>query len=342
MNKSYNNSINSKTKRILVISWFFPPINSSEGLVTYKLLKNSSLNYDVFCQNSNSSWSYGEDKEFPNCSNINTIYSNANNLNDWKTEAIDFFNTIKGYKYTLIPCLDIESNSLGRNATQISDRCIEFLNKFKELSGQDCIIYTGAYFGRDNLDSRVKKYKGWIAHYGVSTPMATGFTVVGHQYSETGKVKGVGGNCDINNFDNAILLNKSRQNFKITATANIESYGIKNYSGINHILIGTTGQGKRLEAISINIDGIDFSYLVHVQGLGDVGGSIKGQVLGTIGEKIRLEGIAFNVKSIPKGYKLLYRTHIEKQGWGKWCNAGQYSGTKGKGLRMEAVEIKIE
>lgn len=257
-------------------------------------------------------------------------------------QAMDFFNTIKGYKYTLTPCLDIESNSLGRNATQISDRCIEFLNKFKELSGQDCIIYTGAYFGRDNLDSRVKKYKGWIAHYGVSTPMATGFTVVGHQYSETGKVKGVGGNCDINNFDNAILLNKSRQNFKITATANIESYGIKNYSGINHILIGTTGQGKRLEAISINIDGIDFSYLVHVQGLGDVGGSIKGQVLGTIGEKIRLEGIAFNVKSIPKGYKLLYRTHIEKQGWGKWCNAGQYSGTKGKGLRMEAVEIKIE
>ena len=34
-------------KRILVISWYFPPINSSEGLVTYKLLKNSKYQYDV-------------------------------------------------------------------------------------------------------------------------------------------------------------------------------------------------------------------------------------------------------------------------------------------------------
>ena len=38
----------------LVISWFYPPGNSSEGLVTYKLLKNSKYQYDVFtrgCQN---------------------------------------------------------------------------------------------------------------------------------------------------------------------------------------------------------------------------------------------------------------------------------------------------
>ena len=33
-------------KRILVISWYFPPINSSEGLVTYKLL-NSERQADL-------------------------------------------------------------------------------------------------------------------------------------------------------------------------------------------------------------------------------------------------------------------------------------------------------
>ena len=47
-------------KRILVISWYFPPINSSEGLVTYKLLKNSKYQYDVCMQDSNDSWSYGD------------------------------------------------------------------------------------------------------------------------------------------------------------------------------------------------------------------------------------------------------------------------------------------
>ena len=40
-------------KKILVISWFYPPINSSEGLVTYKLLRNSKLQYDVCMQESN-------------------------------------------------------------------------------------------------------------------------------------------------------------------------------------------------------------------------------------------------------------------------------------------------
>lgn len=59
-----------KMKRILVISWYFPPINSSEGLVTYKLLKNSKFQYDVCMQDSNDSWSYGKDNYLPECENI--------------------------------------------------------------------------------------------------------------------------------------------------------------------------------------------------------------------------------------------------------------------------------
>lgn len=121
-------------------------------------------------------------------------------------QANDFYKAIKGLSYDIIPVLDIETNKLGRSQKQISDRCISFLNEFKRLSGIDCMIYTGGYFGRDNLDSRVKKYKGWIAHYGVSKPMDTGFQVVGHQYSETGRVSGITGNCDMNNFTDGILL----------------------------------------------------------------------------------------------------------------------------------------
>ena len=68
------------------------------------------------------------------------------------------------------------------------------------------MIYTGGYFGRDNLDSRINGYKGWIAHYGVDYPMNTGFPVVGHQYSETGRVNGINGNVDINNFNESIFL----------------------------------------------------------------------------------------------------------------------------------------
>lgn len=125
-------------------------------------------------------------------------------------QAKDFWNAIKDKKFNVLPCLDIETNNLVRTRTQISDRCIEFLNEFKRLSGYDCMIYTGGYFGRDLLDDRVKKYPGWIAHYGVNKPMENGFKVVGHQYTEDGRTPGVNGNVDLNNFYDGIFINGNK------------------------------------------------------------------------------------------------------------------------------------
>lgn len=151
--------------------------------------------------------------------NFETYYSQSHNMGfhigfyhfmSEKTnptkQAEDFYNSINGKEYDIIPVLDIEINKYNRSRKEISDRCIEFLTRFKELSGIDCVIYTGGFFGRDLLDDRVKQYKGWIAHYGVSSPMDTGFQVVGHQYTETGKVSGISGDCDMNNFNEGILL----------------------------------------------------------------------------------------------------------------------------------------
>ncbi len=129
-------------------------------------------------------------------------------------QAEDFFSAIKGKNYKVIPCLDIETNNYGRTSREITDRCLEFARKLKELSNQECIIYTGGYFGRDNLDSRIKHYKAWIAHYGVSVPMNTGFhNVVGHQYTENGKISGINGNVDLNNFNEGIFINDNVQAF---------------------------------------------------------------------------------------------------------------------------------
>lgn len=128
-------------------------------------------------------------------------------------QVVDFWNSIKNKVFDIYPVLDIEVNNYKRTASQITDRCLAFLNKFKEISGYDCIIYTGGYFGRDNLDGRIKSYKAWIAHYGVSKPMETGFTkVVGHQYSECGRVSGISGSCDLDNFTDEILI-KQRSNY---------------------------------------------------------------------------------------------------------------------------------
>lgn len=86
-------------KRILVISWFFPPVNSSEGLVTYKLLSNSKYEYDVYTQKNSHLWAYK--KSDLDCNNIRRIFSKAKNLEDFEKEAISYFAENEG-KYDVV------------------------------------------------------------------------------------------------------------------------------------------------------------------------------------------------------------------------------------------------
>ena len=88
-------------KKCLVISWYFPPVNSSEGLVTFKLLKNSKYKYDVFTQKGNESWTYGSKEDKLVSSNINTIFAKNNELSKWVEEGIQFFDDNKD-KYDMI------------------------------------------------------------------------------------------------------------------------------------------------------------------------------------------------------------------------------------------------
>ena len=146
-------------------------------------------------------------------------------------QAIDFYSAIKDKKYNVIPVLDIETNNQKRSSSEVTNRCLEFLNKFKELSGLDCVIYTGGYFGRDTLDNRIKNYKGWIAHYGVNAPMETGFkNVVGHQYTEYGSCNGVSTRVDFNNFTEEILINND-ENSNAVITEEVNEV-LSGYSGL--------------------------------------------------------------------------------------------------------------
>ncbi len=170
---------------------------------------------------------------------------------DSAQQAVDFWNAIKGKEFNVIPTLDIETNNQGRSRIQISDRCIQFLLKFKSLSGYNCMVYTGGFFGRDNLDSRVKQYPGWIAHYGVNTPMETGFNVVGHQYTEIGKINGVNGNVDLNNFTDKIFISANKINNNSDSNGSTSTIYGKHFL-INSLQQEIIGQGFG----SIKVDGI--------------------------------------------------------------------------------------
>lgn len=78
-------------KKIFVISWYYPPINSSEGLVTWKLLNRSEYAYDVFTQNSVQAWSYGLNAKFESREDVKTIFAKSTDFDAWKQEAFRYY-----------------------------------------------------------------------------------------------------------------------------------------------------------------------------------------------------------------------------------------------------------
>lgn len=107
-------------KKILVISWFYPPINSSEGLVTYKLLRNSKFRYDVCMQESNASWSYGKNEKLPESENVTRIPVKADNLEVWKNAVIAYFREHRDeYDIVMTRSMPPESHMLGLKIKEI-------------------------------------------------------------------------------------------------------------------------------------------------------------------------------------------------------------------------------
>ena len=101
-------------KKGLVISWYFPPINSSEGIVTFKLLKNSKYEYDVFTQKGNEDWSYGSNADKLKSNNINTIFAKTNDINKWVEEGIEYFENNKDkYDYIMSRSMAADSHKIA-------------------------------------------------------------------------------------------------------------------------------------------------------------------------------------------------------------------------------------
>lgn len=44
---------------------------------------------------------------------------------------------------------------------------------------------------------------------------------------------------------------------------------------------------------------------------------------------------------IIKSGNVEYRTHVQNEGWQTWKDEGEQSGTSGKSLRLEGIEIKV-
>ena len=87
---------------IFVASWFFPPATSSEGIVTYKLLRNSRNHYDVFSSTSKQ-WGYKADMQQHNEPNITCYSIETDDIDAWVEGSIAKFEEL--YPQQKYPCI---------------------------------------------------------------------------------------------------------------------------------------------------------------------------------------------------------------------------------------------
>ena len=88
--------------RVFVASWFFPPATSSEGIVTYKLLRNSKNIYDV-CSSTSKMWGYNAKMDSKDDGNIRVFPIDTNDINEWVDWCIEKFKDLNdAYPYDAI------------------------------------------------------------------------------------------------------------------------------------------------------------------------------------------------------------------------------------------------
>ena len=137
--------------------------------------------------------------------------------------------------------------------------------------------------------------------------------------------------------------------YSFEGEAHVQTYGDR--AGVyrnNTLILGTTGQAKRLERIKIkfnNQTGYDGSieYRVHRQTYGWTNWVKNNQFAGTKGEAKRLEGIQIRLTGeIAKHYSIRYRVHIQTYGWSQgWQYDGALAGTEGEARRLESLEVQL-
>lgn len=113
----------------------------------------------------------------------------------------------------------------------------------------------------------------------------------------------------------------------------------------NMLTLGTTGQGKRVEAISLNINGVDglgISYRTYVQTYG-WGSFVDGGVeSGTRGQAKRIEAIEIKLTGEKADdYSVYYRVHAQTFGWMDWAKNGETAGSLGFAKRLECIQIIV-
>lgn len=131
---------------------------------------------------------------------------------DPEQQAKHFYNTVKLYIGKCVPCADYEAEALKCGTVWLK----RFLDKFRALSGVQCLVYCSLSVVREQNFSAIAAdgYKLWVAQYADNNPV-NGFLTnpwqkgpvtpfdgyIMHQYTSSGRLNGYNGNLDFDLFN---------------------------------------------------------------------------------------------------------------------------------------------
>lgn len=120
--------------------------------------------------------------------------------------------------------LAMDFESFGNlNFAEINNISRAFLERVREVTGREVIIYSDAYNARNTFGEELaEEYPLWIAEYGVEFSNQTNWEFwEGFQYTSTGIVSGIRGYVDRDKFTEDIFLNDETY---IAPTGNSDNY----------------------------------------------------------------------------------------------------------------------
>lgn len=131
---------------------------------------------------------------------------------DGIADAKRFIAMLSGKQFDFPVYIDIERTPTSAK-TGATEAVIGFCNTMED-AGYYIGIYASDISGfKDRLDvSKLTKWSKWVARYGSRPQYATDFGI--WQYSETGKVSGIGGNVDLDDchIDYSVVIKASGKN----------------------------------------------------------------------------------------------------------------------------------
>ena len=276
-------------------------------------------------------------------------FSYAYNVQMAKNEANYAIALAKQYDVTWPICYDLEYDTIryaSQNGVTITKSLATQMAKAfcdtVKAAGYTPMNYSNLDYYNNYFDMSQLPYDLWYAQY-ASKPSIDGMEI--WQYSSSGSIPGVSGNCDVN-----YAYNEPVNDNHIHYRAHVQHLGTLPVVRDGQIA-GTTGAGYNMEGLYIDLRTLRQKYpeaklaaKVHIQGIGwkKYDNVEHDALMGTTGQSKRIEAIELEMTGLPEGMNVYYRPHLEDIGWTGWIAGGFSAGTVGIKKAIEAIQIKVE